>query len=107
MREQDAVFLFTLPLMLLLYVLISSQMLPTVMPSARIPSPVRRVVERLGRGTLTFRRALFMYLLWTAFTQVAPVLVALSATTPTGLRVASVIELALATAWTGFLLTRN
>ena len=101
MLEKDAVFLLYLPLTFSLYAVFSTRHLSKA--SGREPPPwLARLVGSSAPPASTFRAALRSYLGWTAFTQFAPVAVALSDATGY-VRLASALEVLAAVAWTGYL----
>jgi hypothetical protein len=106
MREQDAVVLIYLPVTLLLYVLFSGHSLSAILGRPP-PLRLRGHIERVFRGTqLSFRKAVGVYAGWTAFTQLAPLVVTLSDATGY-IRAAGAIELVAAAGWTAYLLRAN
>lgn len=104
MREQDAVFLAYLPITFLLYVLFSGRYL-SISSGREPPRALRASIEHVFRDQPTARKALGVYIWWTAMFQLPPFLMALS-DGPGYLRVASLLEVAAALAWTSYLRLR-
>jgi hypothetical protein len=106
MREQDAVFLIYLPLTFLLYAMFSGRYL-SILAGREPPRLVRASIEQLyiGRPQPSVRKALAAYIGWTAMSELAPVLMALS-DAPGFIRIASIVEVATAVAWTVYMRTR-
>lgn len=105
MREQDAVFLVSLPMMFVVYAFFSARHV-SIMTQLQAPHPFQRLMEQCFPGPPPgFRAALGSYVAWTVFTQVTPLLVDLSETTDF-VRAASASELVAALLWTGYLRTR-
>ena len=105
MREQDAVFLLYLPMTFALYALFSTHHLSTVLGRPGPPWLARFREAANAQPAPTIRAALRSYFGWTAFTQLAPLLVALSNAIGY-VRIASAIEVLAAMAWTGYLRLR-
>lgn len=104
MREQDLVLLLYLPMTLVLYALFAARDLPTITGrrvSVAVDNAVRRALPARGRVSDGSRIGRFVG--WTAFTQVVPLLVALS-NSPTALRAACAAEMLAAIAWTAYLM---
>ena len=100
-------FLIYLPITFLLYALFSARHLAVVIHH-RTPRPFQRYIELCFPGPPPgVRVALGSYLAWTVFTQVAPLLVALSSTSSSWIRVVSVVEMIAAAGWTAYLLRRG
>jgi len=91
-----------------IYPLLATLDLPIITGGAgRLPPPVRDVNEALAsafskKGN-TLGRATAEYLVMVAFTQLIPLIILASEGLPGALRIGSVIELAIAVAWTAFL----
>ena len=104
MREEDLLYLLYLPSTLVLYAVFAARDIPAIAGrriSVAVDDAVRHALPARGRAFTGSR--IGRYLGWTAFTQVAPLLFALS-NTSTAIRVASAAEVLAAIAWTAYLL---
>lgn len=104
MREPDLVLLLYLLITLVLYTLFAARDIPAI-TGRRVPVAIDNVVRRAlpARGPVSYGRRVGRYVGWTVFTQVVPLLFALSPTS-TGIRAACLAEMLAAIAWTAYLL---
>lgn len=104
MREEDLVLLLYLPMTLVLYALFAARDLPAI-TGRRVSVAVDNVVRRAfpARGPVSSRSRIGRYVGWTVFTQVVPLVIALS-NSSTGIRAASATEMLAGITWTAYLM---
>ena len=104
MREEDLVYLAYLPMTLALYAVFAARDIPAL-AGRRVSERIAYVVQHAlpARGREFTGSRIGRYLGWTAFTQVVPLLFALS-NAATAIRVASAAEMLAAIGWTAYLL---